>query len=853
MGRGRFGRAIGLMMLLWGVAWGQEQPPPPPGPPPPPAEQGQAQPGQPPPPPAGQEQPAQPPQPAQPAPLPELRRPGGLISMAFENADIGAVLRALSDIWNTTIVADPSLAGTITVISTVDVTPEESFEILRSVLDVKGFTLLGRLGDKVIKVVPKVSAPTQGAARVYGPRPPEEIGDGDKIITQIFALKYVQATRLQQELRSLVPQGQGVITAISATNHLIVTDTTANVRRLAEIIQILDRPDVEVLELEVITLKNADAQQIAQLITQIFQTTDTRQLAQQLFRGGPPPGGPEGQQAVQMLLQQGAFDLRSTVRVQPDLRTNSLVVYASRKNIDAIKELVEKLDVDLRPRIIFKTYRLQNADAQAVAQAVSQLLLPPPTGVRAGVGGGGFFPFGGGFGFRTLPTDLLQQRRGSGMTNLQENMVVPDIRTNSVTVTSTEENIPIIDQLIAALDSEASLKNLTRVFRLENAVASELAQTLNQIFRGQVGFGGFFGFIFGVQQAQGPLGQLRNLTAIAEPKTNSVIVTGPAHTFDLVEELVRSLDQRVPQVYIHVVIADITLTDEEKLGVQWSWLNSTSRGDVISTQFGLETETTGLRYSILNTDFTSLLHMLATRSDVQVISTPHIMTLDNTEGQIIIGTRYPFIRSIVTTATAVVPQFQFEDISLSLTVTPHINRQSGLITLEVNQTINELTGTVQQSGYTLPIIANREATTSVLVRSGQTIIIGGIRRERDDVTVNKVPILGDIPLVGELFRSRRKQKTQSELVVFLTPFIVETDEQAAQLRQQQEERMRELLKGREVRPPALPPSSSPDASEEPQAQGSAPSPNASVPADPETHSAKEPSPVPPLLRLRSSR
>lgn len=1103
-----------------------------------------------------------------PAGLP--RRTDERISMSFEKADIHAVLRALSEAWGVTIVADPQLEGTVTVLSMVDITIEESFEVLKAILEVKGFGVLGTLQDRIIKIVPLTEV-AQRPTVLRTEEGVEGLRDTATIITQIIPLKFLDATQLQKELQPLVSSERASLVAVSSTNHLILTDMESNVKRILSIIELLDQVPPDDRRIEIIPLKNADAQQLAQLLSQLFRSpleTFLRRMREQ--RRGRPPSPQEQQRMAAAAQAAGGFSRREQVTVTADPRTNSLIVYASPENLEEVKQLVERLDVDLsvnqveifqleyasaeevanilsqlllaevgpssrrpefgprlpsRPRAgetdqpviivpdartnqllvyappkdlerirfylskldvnvlaenkleviqlqhasatelegiieelfqrgtsagfdprraffqmrfgrapsmgrrpgepemallvvadertnslivsapaedmeaikaliakldvdlrinVLRTVQLEHADAEEVANILNQLyqegaegarqitpfFRPSPFGfpfrrpsttsrrlpteepimfvadtrtnsvvisappeemeeilqlikeldtdftptvteiirlenadaeetanlltelfaeeetTRLSTRFTGFrFPFG--FGGRTptrrrttgastagkvkfaydtrtnslivtAPPDqmetikemvaqldvdlrppvihrrfklqyadattvaeelneLFEQPQGGlrgttrglpfffrstqptygkyGFTGLRENIVVADVRTNSVIVTATEENMAVYEQVIKDLDEEAKLTAMTRVYQLKYAVAQDLAQTLNQLLRGQQRFGGFFFFMFGQRQRTGsPLDILQDVNIVADSKTNSLVVTAPPQAFDALEQLIEQLDQPQGQVYINVIIADVTLSDETKLGFEWSWLNSTSTGDTMGTDFDLDAETMGFRYTILNDNFQSLLHALATRSDVRVISTPHITTLDNTQAQITIGQQYPYPASIRFDAFGnPIVSIDFAEIMISLTVTPHINLGSNTLTLDVEQTINELAGIVTQYGGEQPIIANRQARTSIRVESGQTIVIGGIMRDRAEHEVKGVPLLSEIPILGELFKSRRRKTEKTELLVFLTPFIVTSPEELDRLRREREERLREIV------------------------------------------------------------
>jgi general secretion pathway protein D len=184
----------------------------------------------------------------------------------------------------------------------------------------------------------------------------------------------------------------------------------------------------------------------------------------------------------------------------------------------------------------------------------------------------------------------------------------------------------------------------------------------------------------------------------------------------------------------------------------------------------------GLKYSVVGTNLQAVLSALATDTRFNVLATPRIFTANNQPAEINIGQQVPYILStLVDTNGAQTFNYGYLNVGIILDVVPRI-AQSGLVTMDVQQTANEL---VTFTSFNAPIINQREATTEVSVMDGQTVIIGGIIRDQVSTTVNKTPILGDIPLIGSLFRSTDKTKSKTELMVFLTPRIVHNAGQAA--------------------------------------------------------------------------
>ncbi len=567
--------------------------------------------------------------------------------------------------------------------------------------------------------------------------------------------------------------------AVSSSNVLIITDTEGNVRRLVQIINLSDQDISDILEMEVYQCKYAAASVLLNSLEKIFGVEErpaepTPQEA--FFRR--MRGRSEDREGSAEPDDQGLLSRMGELRLSADERTNSLIIFASRPKINMVLDLVKTLDItmtsDVRPRF----FRLQHADASMVAEQLNTLFEQPEQTVtpdpRSGRGG------------RRRGADSTPQTTEPSYAGLKRNLIVADVRTNSVVVTATEENMIEFEMMIRELDAENVLSDITRVFPLLYANAEDLEETLTTLFSGSGGArfeprdvrGGT-----AVSLTEGdPIASLRNITVVGEPTTNTLLVTGPPQVFAMVENIISQLDQRPVQVFIEVAIVDVILDHSTKFGVEWTWYSDalapdgTTAESTVGTDFGLDDISSGLRYSVISSNLQTLLQALTTRSNVRVLSTPTITTADNVPARISIGREEPYVSTEQeTTGGRFVRTVDFKDISIALDVTPHVSEATGLITLEVQQTINELIG--REPELNAPIIASREAITTVMVNDGQTIVIGGIIKESRVKETSAVPILSEIPLLGELFKSRSWRTQQSELMVFLTPHILR-DEQS---------------------------------------------------------------------------
>lgn len=591
------------------------------------------------------------------------------------------------------------------------------------------------------------------------------------------------------------------ISAEPRTNSLVIAAPREKMELITEIIAQLDVSTVPRVKYEIIPLNYASAPALAELLKTLFQEglgmtvgQTSGQSSRQSGRGGRGFGGfgfpsrgqtsGSGSGRITSGPTRSAAELEAQIAIGSDDRANALVIFGTDENLELVKKVVADLDQDYAPPVTTQIFPLVHADATQLTDEVNRLFEQSDGQQQGSSGGfGGFF---GGGRFGRSGSRNAQQTDETRLLGLHQNMVVADIRSNSLIVTATESNMREFEKLIKSLDQPSDLTGLVRVYKVQNADAQELADTINNILQTQeqpTGFSFFGQSQSGNRQQMGRLQDLADVGVTAEPSSNSLIITAPPHMFQLVENMLESLDVVQPQVYIEVIIVDVKLTDENRLGVEWDILQRNLVGEGgagnIAASFGLDPQTsTGLRYSVLSQNFQSFLNALSRDDNVKVLATPHILARDNVEASITLGEDFPLVSSFFPGGQGQAPQIttEMQEIAIKLTVTPHIN-SAGSILMDVEQTINDRGGLVQQAGFEQPIIIKREASTSVRVANGQTVVIGGIVKERDAVTVNAVPFISKIPLLGKLFRSKTKTKERSELMVFLTPHIVRSDEE----------------------------------------------------------------------------
>lgn len=295
----------------------------------------------------------------------------------------------------------------------------------------------------------------------------------------------------------------------------------------------------------------------------------------------------------------------------------------------------------------------------------------------------------------------------------------------------------------------------------------------------------------------------------SNPGTSNIIVADTESKIKAIEKFIEEIDRVTPQIIVDAKIYDISSTDNLDLGIEWqmgtntgyldgttayqngtpltSGLGNTAQSST-TNPFGAgvfsgltsKTDTIGLlRYGIINDSMNIDFSVRASQEDIRakLLANPRIMVLDNQEAEIKIIEEIPYQELTESSAGGSIGTTNFRDVGVELRVTPHLTRD-GLIRMSLNPKFSVQTGDVQLTGASTavspqPIVASREERTVTLIKDGQTVVIGGLKKKDVSQRINKIPLLGDIPLVGLLFRSEGEATVNSELVIFITPHVIE--------------------------------------------------------------------------------
>ena len=476
--------------------------------------------------------------------------------------------------------------------------------------------------------------------------------------------------------------------------------------------------------------------------------------------------------------------------------TNHLIITERASNIHRLLKIVEQIDIRIVEEKI-SVFSLEFASARSMAEKLTQLISPD----------------------QRQPTPA----RGPAPPTFQRIVkVIPDERTNSLVVLANDQDTLEIRQLISSLDREAPKgKSQLHVRYLQHARAEELAKVLTTIVTARAK---------APQRTQPPQpGAVEETSVTADKATNSLVITASPQEFKELEEIIQKLDGVRSQVLVEALIAEVSLEKALQIGVEWRIMDQPVEGSVRGyggTDFGLITgvqtgtlQSAGLVLGLAKGFITvggvqvpnlgALVRAFQRDTDVNVLSTPHLLTMDNEKAKIIVADNVPILKTDMTTPLgvstgnvsniAVSRTFEYKDIGITLEITPHISTAS-MVRLEIATEVSNITS-IDPTNPGFVTTRKRQANTTVAVEDGQMVVIGGlIRDDRSDET-KKVPCVGNIPFLGWLFKSYSGSKNKTNLLIFITPHIVRSPEDlqkaTAKKKQEADENLKKLQKERE--------------------------------------------------------
>ncbi|NQT83096.1 type II secretion system secretin GspD [bacterium] len=651
-----------------------------------------------------------------------------LIPFTFENMQLATIIKLVAERTGRNFLIQTPITGTVLIYCPKLIPANTAFDILGLILDAQGYTMLVSESPALVFVTKKAGAeslPTEMIVAEEGTGPEEK----HELATLIVVLKYVSVDDMQNILRNF-KSTNCVMTAYPAGNFLILKDEEAKLKYLLTIIKKVDIQGTA-SQVAIVELKYADATETAAQLTELLAaregarvtTTATRRPPTPRTTGGRPTARPS---SVSPTIVGAAAPLK----IMPDPRTNRLIILASEKDKEYILDLVERLDKEPTEEMYpIRTYVAQYQDAMDLADTLASFVAGQP---RSTTG---------------------TQRSTSALRG-----------TTARTTTGT---------------TQARTTGPTTAAR-RTAVTGGTEEA-------------FF---------------------LADPATNIVLVQAEPRKLDMYMNLLKDLDQPQKQVLIEVWIVEISSRSQLDIGVEFkpAEIGPAERigpmqneifggsnfdlglGNLLSgTGFPSSGISMGLR-SLTDTaldiggkvyyipNFDTFIRAMREDTSFSILSSPKLLTLNNEPATMDVSDEISISESRIASYAALEPDtavpggytetFQRQNVGINLQITPQINSENSVI-MEILLEVGSIAGVEDiTQASSRPVIANRSTQTKVRVDNGRTIIISGLRRTDRTTTKSRVPILGEIPILGLLFSHERTLAVNTNLLIFITPHIV---------------------------------------------------------------------------------
>lgn len=667
------------------------------------------------------------------------------------------------------------------------------------------------------------------------------------VTLRVLPLKHVNGQELVREIAPLYQRMSGSslkdtieVAADSRANSLIILSSESNFKALERLVQSLDTDEAQEKVMRAFPLKNADAEDVAQQLQELSQ--DQSSSLSRLIYYYPPMGGGESS---------------GKMRVVADRRRNTVIVQAPPAEMDGIEQMIKILDEpvaddSLAPRI----FPLRYVSAVDIEDVLNELFL------RRREQRSYWDPY-----YDMYSPSSTDQDAGRMYGKVR---ITSEPYSNSIIVTSNSpENLDAVEAVLKQLDVPSQAGETTIRLELRFAQAIEIAKSINILFaRGgspplrsegqqrapqqgvnpqQQGRSQESGFELEQEEVEeayypwlgGQQDNFRSLDGrsstrpisdlvgrvriVPDRRSNSLMITSNVHLLPQVLKLVGELDVPTSQVLLEARIVAVSSDFRQKLGMRWSpdgsqVFTAEDLDNSLLANVGAEYSETflgsalpdsmrhGVLSSSMNMDF--LLQFLKKTVGLKVLAEPQINVADNEIGRLFVGAKVPFIaNSLNTEVGGRSDNFEYRDVGIILEITPYINNDSD-VTLRIRvESSNVREGEVILGGA---IIDTRDFRTEVTVHDGQTLVLGGILQTEESETVRKVPLLGDIPLLGYLFKKKDTIAREQELLVFLRPQVTRTPQEAEELLRDVESRTPLIQEWKSERNPPPPPPAEPE-------------------------------------------
>lgn len=686
-------------------------------------------------------------------------------ALKFEKAPYDILLKTYAEATGKTLLIAPNVpkAENITLRSQpgVMLSKTEYLQAIETVLVMNNIAL-DPVGDKFLRVLPANEIRKLGIKTNFDEPEGGAYAENGRMVSQIIQLKNISIDEAKKVIEGF-KRGEGQIQLFERTNSILVTDTAENVNRMIEILKYVDIPIENREETHVRPIKFAKAADIKKRLEEVIadalkeqQQTKTTVEAKQSGTPGfirrdmpatpgvirPGRGGAHQAQdaqkaAVNEIIESTVSDaergvIRGKVQIVADERTNLLIFVTRPENMTFFDRIIDVLDVEVQssPDVIVEVMRLEYAIAEDVASMLNDLI-------------------------------------GNKSTSKEESQ---DAKTTVADKNSDSGSSSLADAADRTRRREGATRDAER---------------------------------------QSRLGELNkdNVTILADKRSNAVIVMAAPADVESIRSIVSRMDIQLSQVVIEAVIASITFENSQETGmdfVQRAMLSSSKKGGdpkfafataggggslsprdtAAMTSVGSFPSAGGVTgwFTLFDLNMDIVLKAIQTDSRSRIMSSPRVTTTDNKEATLEDTKRIYWSEGSThyTSSDYYSDNIKNEDIGIKLKVTPRINKK-GYIDLEIEQEIQTSEGTqsitTRDSTSTFPNLVSRKMSADVAVQSGETVVLGGLADTSVSRSRTKIPILGSIPLLGLLFRHEEEVTSRREIIVFITPRVIDTPAQ----------------------------------------------------------------------------
>ena len=751
-------------------------------------------------------------------------------ALNWDGAPVDIVFQTYGEQVNKTILKDPAVPNaTITLKSREGqkLTKEEYLEAIEVVLEMNGIHL-EPYGEKFMRAIPRGKVRKEGVPLYMDiSEVPESAKDG-KVISVMFSFKNIPMDEAQKALEGF-KSDTAAINTFERTNSIVVTDTWQNIKRMDEIAKAIDISSPVLEQVFVYQVENASANDIKTALEQIVQESQKEQekngksvqnnaaqsnVVRPASLGGGRllnrPNQPEQQKPVEATVTAMSDADRGMIRgkvlILADERSNKLVIITSKSNYDFFEKVIKQLDVETTPDTVVKVYRLKYAEAEEVADMINDLIGNAPSSKSsaksnqnaAAKGQGGTTRVSSPAGASNAAKKSANQRTGQakpGELSKENTTVLADKRINGLVVMTNKELVPVVESIIEAMDVKLSQVLIETVI-IEVSLGDDLKTGIDWVQRGrqkeysQVGTGSY---------SQKLTGYSQSTVATSESRPTAGAVAGrDGYWWNPVYEFV---ENTMP---VGSLARDGFYNNGSYMlggggGSGTSALQglfTTVASNSVEAALGANPIGSGINYFLKSDKLNIAAIIQASKSDsrAKYIASPIVMTVDNKEATIDATESRQFITGWTAQSGSYgnsgqpTPNYSPKDIGIKLKMTPKIN-PNGTVMLEVEEEYSQVnydgqTMLVPRDGVyddrSVDIAVERKMTADILLEDSQTVVLGGLTETITADSETGIPILKDIPFIGKwLFGSVTKKETRKELLIFLTPYVL-NDGEAAQ-------------------------------------------------------------------------